>query len=336
MPLTTESLSTTDTIAANAANSLVETTNSLHSAIGAQAAKGEAIQGEGGGHGEAAAHEGTPELENFWNLLAKSNLNKPEAPTHKIIKYFDPYVADKQQATLNQTRQNVFFGILTAILILWIFRLCIRRRAMIPNRIQSIAEMLIEGLAKFYTSILGEKHGPRYLPFLIGLFLFILFNNLMGLVPLMKSATNQFQTNIILGICVFCYVQYTGLRYLGPRNYVLHLLGSPTTGIQWALTPLMFVLHVVGELVKPISLSLRLFGNLLGEDILLGVFAAMGITIVAALLKPWGIAHPLVGLPLHLPFMFLALLTSVIQALIFSLLSCVYILLMLPHEEEHH
>jgi F-type H+-transporting ATPase subunit a len=196
--------------------------------------------------------------------------------------------------------------------------------------------MLVEGMSRFFVSILGEKHGPRHLPFLLGLFFFILFNNLMGLVPFMKSSTNAWQLNISLAICVFLYVQYTGLRYLGPRKYLLHLLGNPENAVMWVLSPLLFALHVVGELVKPLSLSLRLFGNILGEDILLGVFAMLGITLTALLLKPVGIEHPLVGIPLQLPFLFLALLTSTIQALIFALLSCVYILLMLPHEEEHH
>jgi len=103
---------------------------------------------------------------------------------------------------------------------------------------------------------------------------------------------------------------------------------------MWLMSPLMLVLEVLGELIKPISLSLRLFGNIMGEDILLGVFAMLGILITGALLRPVGIEHVWLGIPLHFPFLFLAALTSTIQALIFSLLSCVYILLMLPHDEE--
>lgn len=296
---------------------------------------GAAEHGEGheGGHGEHP-----PELENFWNLLARSRLNDAEEmpATHAVIKHFDIYVDDSHAATVHATAQNIFFAFLTIGLVIFVFARALKRRAMIPGRGQSAVEMLIEGLYKFFMGILGEKHGRRYMPFLIALFLFILFNNLMGMVPLMKSSTNAFQCNIALGICVFLYVQYTGLRYNGPKKYFLHLMGNPQGVVMWMMMPLLLLLEIVGEIVKPISLSLRLFGNVLGEDILLGVFAGLGITVTALLLKPVGIEHPIAGIPLQLPFMFLALLTSTIQALIFSLLSSVYILLMLPHDEEAH
>lgn len=289
------------------------------------------------GHGEGHdGHEGhIPELENFWNLLAKSPLNNEDAVTHKIIKHFDPYVEDSYQATLHKTNQNVFFGLLAVVLLILFFRRALRKGAMIPDRAQSAVEIIIEGLRNFFISILGEKHGPRYIPFLLALFLFILSSNYMGLVPFMKSSTNAFQTNIVLGICVFLYVQYTGIRYNGLKKYFLHFLGNPKGVIMWIMAPLLFVIEIISELIKPISLSLRLFGNVLGEDVLLGVFAMMGVTILGSLLQPFHISHPILGIPLHLPFMFLATLTSTIQALIFSLLSCVYIFLMLPHEEEH-
>lgn len=307
--------------------------DAVTSAAHAGAAPAGHAAGAEGGHGGENGGE-TPELENFWNVLAKSGLNKSDAPTHGIIKYFDPYVGDPVAATLHKTAQNVFFSFLMVMVVIWVARRAVRKRAMIPDRAQSAAEILIEGMRNFFVSILGEKHGPRYVPFLLGLFFFILFNNLMGLVPLMKSSTSAFQCNIMLGLTVFLYVQYTGLRYNGPKRYILHLLGNPASAVQWIFSPLIFCLEVVAELVKPLSLSLRLFGNILGEDILLGVFAVLGITVTAVLLKPVGIEHPLVGIPLQLPFLFLATLTSTVQALIFSLLSCVYILLMLPHEHE--
>jgi len=314
-----------------------EISGDAHGAIVEHEAAGEAHEGDA----HAAEHGGhVPELENFWNLLAKSKLNAPDTFTHRIIKQFDPYVEDAQAATLHRTNQNVFFAFLTVLVVIVIARWAVRKRAMIPGRAQSAVEIVVEGLRNFFVSILGEKHGPRYVPFLLGLFFFILFNNWMGLVPFMKPATNAFQTNIVLGICVFLYVQYTGIRYNGPKNYILHLMGNPQGVIMWLLAPFLLLLEVISELVKPISLSLRLFGNILGEDILLGVFVTLGISLAALFLEPLGILggdHPIIGIPLHLPFLFLATLTSFIQALIFALLSCVYILLMLPHdhEEEH-
>ena len=116
----------------------------------------------------------------------------------------------------------------------------------------------------------------------------------------------------------------------GLLGYLHHLCGSPKDVTGWLLSPLMLFLEVFGELVKPISLSLRLFGNIFGEDKLLAIFALLGVIIVGLFGLP-----EVVGLPLHLPFMFLSLLLGFIQALVFSLLTTAYIGLMLPHEEHH-
>jgi F-type H+-transporting ATPase subunit a len=88
----------------------------------------------------------------------------------------------------------------------------------------------------------------------------------------------------------------------------------------------MLPLHLIEEVAKPLSLSLRLFGNIMGEDVLLGVFAMLGVSMLAFLKLP-------IGVPLHLPFIFLAVLLSTIQALVFTLLSTIYFLQMLPHDE---
>jgi F-type H+-transporting ATPase subunit a len=96
--------------------------------------------------------------------------------------------------------------------------------------------------------------------------------------------------------------------------------------------PLALPIHLIGELAKPLSLSCRLFGNIFGEDMLLAGFAALGIGAMAAMHLG---ALPF-GLPLHFPFLFLALLTSMVQAFVFSLLSTIYFLLMLPHDDHGH
>jgi F-type H+-transporting ATPase subunit a len=91
----------------------------------------------------------------------------------------------------------------------------------------------------------------------------------------------------------------------------------------------MLPLHLVGELAKPLSLSFRLFGNMLGEETLLAVFMGIGVTILA-------FTHLPVGVPLHVPFIFLALLTTFIQALVFTVLSTIYFSMVLPHPKEGH
>jgi F-type H+-transporting ATPase subunit a len=93
----------------------------------------------------------------------------------------------------------------------------------------------------------------------------------------------------------------------------------------------MIVLETIGTIIKPISLSLRLYGNTFGEDKLLASFLGMGMILSAVIFKT---STPWIGVPLHFPFMFLALLVSVIQSTVFALLTAVYIALLLPHE--HH
>ncbi len=182
----------------------------------------------------------------------------------------------------------------------------------------------MEWLDGFCHGVLGSE-SRRYLPFLGSLFLYILAMNFAGLVPGLKSPTSSIVTTGSLAFCVFVFVQYTGFRRLGLRGFLDHLAGEPRDPAGWVLAPLMVLLHVVGEIVKPVSLALRLFGNITGEDILLGVFLMLGALVVSVIHLP-------VGIPFHLPFMLLSVIFSVVQALVFTLLSTIYIFMMLPHE----
>ena len=132
---------------------------------------------------------------------------------------------------------------------------------------------------------------------------------------------------------MFVYVHYIGFTRNGPLGYVKHLAGNPQSAVEWAFVPIMFPIHVLGEIARPVSLSLRLFGNVSGEDVLLFAFCSLGVTALSAFHSP-------VGIPFQVPFILLAFLTSFIQALVFTLLSTIYILLWLPHEhhadEGHH
>ena len=136
---------------------------------------------------------------------------------------------------------------------------------------------------------------------------------------------------LALALVTFAYVQISGIINLGPLGYLDHLAGSPRTFIDWALVPLLMPIHVIGELAKPVSLSCRLFGNIFGEDMLLVAFASLGIAMVPFQAVPFGV-------PMHALFFPLALLGSFLQAMVFTVLSSIYILLMLPHEhhDEHH
>ncbi|MBZ0258348.1 F0F1 ATP synthase subunit A, partial [bacterium] len=150
------------------------------------------------------------------------------------------------------------------------------------------------------------------------------------LVPLMKAPTSSFAVTSALAICVFLYVQYIAMVRLGPVKYVFHLMGEPRDVVGWCLVPLFFPLHTMEEFIKPLSLACRLFGNIFGEDLLLGIAMILGVQMVVYYIP----ASP-VGIPLHLPFVFLSMLLGAIQALVFSLLATVYISMVLPHEDHH-
>lgn len=269
-----------------------------------------------GGHGKEAAPP--PELPSFITVLLNT-------------KFGEHYLKDTHFGhTLHVWEKQIILVIVVLLLGLFVWG-TLGMRANIPGRVQSLVEMGVEGFYNFITGIMGEA-GKKYVPFLGTLFLFIWVNNLMGIVPGFAAATSKFQTTVTLALVVFFYVNYVGIKEGGLKHFLWHLAGSPKDAIGWVLFPLMLPLEIIGMLAKPLSLSLRLFGNIMGEDILVGVFLMLGISLMGAF---W--PDPLVGVPLHFPFLFLALLTGTIQALVFTLLSTIYIMLVLPHHEhEHH
>ncbi|HEX2897723.1 MAG TPA: F0F1 ATP synthase subunit A, partial [candidate division Zixibacteria bacterium] len=153
---------------------------------------------------------------------------------------------------------------------------------------------------------------------------------LWGIIPGGHSPSTSLNTTLSLALLVFLYVQYTGITRLGVVGYLDHMANQPRDTIGWLMAGPMFLLHLFGEfVVKPGSLAFRLCGNITGEDILIAAFVGLGILVSESL---FGVN---IGLPFNIPFIFLGLLLSTIQALVFTLLSTIYILMMLPHEETH-
>lgn len=263
----------------------------------------------GGFVGPFASAEGVPELPNWVTVLSH-------------------YFHDNVIVTFLHNWEGMVFAFLVAAIIIAVVQVATRNPQMIPGRLQNFVEIGVEGLHNFIIDIIGPQ-GKQYVPFLATLFVYILAMNLSGVVPLGKSPTASPNTTVALAACVFLYSNWIGLRKNGPVGYVLHLAGSPKSAVQWALVPLMLPIHLLGELAKPVSLSLRLFGNVTGEDVLLYAFCSLGVAVLSFANSP-------VGIPLQIPFIFLALLTSTIQALVFTLLATIYILLWLPHDEEGH
>ena len=187
-------------------------------------------------------------------------------------------------------------------------------------RRRSFVEAAIGGLDRFVIDILG-KDGRFYTPLIGTLFIYILVMNLWGIVPFIgHSPSSNLNVTLSLALFIFITVQAHGLRKLGFIGYIKHFADLPKrpSALQWAMVPLMFPLHIIGELAKPVSLSLRLFGNITGEDALIAIFVAL-----------------IAWVPLQFFMYPIVLIGSSVQALVFASLSTVYILMMSPHEEEH-
>ena len=232
--------------------------------------------------------------------------------------------------------ENMIFGILVIVVLSSIFYFASKNAKLIPGRLQAACEGVVEWLDGFVCGILGPE-GRHYTPFLGTLFLYIWTMNLIGLVPLMKSNTANSMvlkgpvalpvptTTVALAIIVFVVVQTIGIQKQGIKGYLDHMAGSPRDVFGFVMSPLMFAIHVIGEFAKPFSLTFRLFCNIMGGHILVAVFVGMG---VAAMLP----------IPFQAPFLIFEIATSTIQAFVFTLLSTVYIAMMLPHgdhEEKH-
>jgi F-type H+-transporting ATPase subunit a len=266
-------------------------------------------EGAHGDSGHGAGHGAMPHLPNALTFL------KAWVPA-SVVHFFDAY-------------KDPIFSLTMAIVLALVFvSLSKKLDGRKPGRLQMAVEMLLGGLYSLFETIIGPT-ARRYTPYLGSLFIFILFNNLFGLLPLGHAATSSFaNTTFALGGLTFLYVQGIALKENGIGGWLHHLAGSPRTTLDWCLTPLFFPLHLVGELIKPLSLSLRLFGNIFGEETLVATMVLLGAGITYSLTNGFAYAP---GLPLQFPFYFLGLLSSTIQALVFTLLSTVYIALWLPH-----
>ncbi|HTZ11961.1 MAG TPA: F0F1 ATP synthase subunit A [Candidatus Margulisiibacteriota bacterium] len=213
---------------------------------------------------------------------------------------------------------DILYSLLIIAGLVSVSAIACRRGALVPGRMQNAAELLFGGIDDFICGILGPK-GRRYTPFIGTLFIYILCMNLAGLVPFMKSPTSNWSTTLALALCVFAYVQYSAVRELGFLGYLDHLFGRPRGIVAFSvfIPILMFFIHIVSELIRPISLSLRLRSNIWGEDMLIGVLSGFGIKAVPLIVFSMGII--IIG--------------AVVQAVVFSLLTTIYFALVLTHEE---
>ena len=213
-----------------------------------------------------------------------------------------------------------------------------RRLEMVPRGVQNFMEIVLEQFLTLIDDVLGHG-GRRYLPLLATLGLFIVTSNLMGLVPGLIAPTASLNTTAACALIVFFAYHWIGIRKQGIRAYARHFMG-PVVWLAWLMIPI----EIVSHMARPLSLSLRLFGNMTGGHILLAVFFfLMGFDGMLG----WALMGSLGGILLGAPaalimvvftvgFLYpLKILVAFLQAFIFVMLSMLYIAGAIE-EAEHH
>lgn len=173
---------------------------------------------------------------------------------------------------------------------------------------RSIVEGVLDFVAGLAEDVIGKPF-RTFLPLLVATFFFILISNLMGMIPGMVPTTESINTNLALGLAVFFYYTWAGIQEHG-ASYIKQF-----TGPVWWLIPLMLLIEVVAHLARPLSLSLRLLGNIFGDHLVLSVFNDLSYGIIAPAL-----------------FSFFGLMVACLQSFIFTLLSSIYISLAISHD----
>lgn len=193
-----------------------------------------------------------------------------------------------------------------------------------PGPLQNLAEVIYEFFDNLAVSLVGE-HGRRYVPLAGTIFLFVLFSNLLGLIPPGIAPTASLNTTIALAIIVIVYVQYESIRVNGIVGYFKHF--ARWGEVPVVISPLMFIIEVISELAKPVSLSIRLYANMFGkEQLTLALISALALPLFKAAYIP---------LPIQFPVLLLGLLVAFVQAFVFSLLTLIYLALVTEHAAHH-
>lgn len=201
--------------------------------------------------------------------------------------------------------------LIVMVVLMVVLGLAARKLSVVPSHRQTALEYLYEAVEGLLVDIVGEP-GKKYLPMIATLAIFIFSCNLLGLFPGLMSPTSKLNVTLGCAVTVFIYYHWQGMKTQGVLKYMKHFVGP----IPF-LAPLMVPIELISHCSRPLSLSVRLFGNIFAEDLLIAVIAS-----ILPFLLP-------------LPFMAVAIFTGIIQAFVFVLLACIYISGAVAHEEEY-
>jgi F-type H+-transporting ATPase subunit a len=169
--------------------------------------------------------------------------------------------------------------------------------------------MIGEFIHDLGSNAIGPEKVRPFLPVLFAVFFFILISNLSGLVPGFTPATESINTTLVLGLFIFLVFNYAGIKEHGLFGYL-----KTYAGPVWWMMPLLFCIEMIGMMARPVSLSLRLYGNIFGDHLVLSVFTGLTKVILPSFL------------------LFFGLLVACLQSFVFTLLSSIYISLATSHD----
>lgn len=217
----------------------------------------------------------------------------------------------------------LIFGSLVFLVVGLMYRLKVAsiQNPIIPDKgtsVRNVVEALGQMMMNTARSVMGEESAKRYYPYVIFVFCFILVNNVMGVFPGSMSPNQNLNTTLALGIFTFIYFNFQGIRAVGFINYMKHFAGPMP-----ALAILIFPIEIISISVRPLSLALRLRGNMDGDHLILGIFSELVPYIVP------------------IPFYAMGIFVGVLQAFVFTLLTMIYIGMATAHHdhdghEAHH
>jgi F-type H+-transporting ATPase subunit a len=224
--------------------------------------------------------------------------------------------------------------LLDYIILFFIFALAKVNPAMKPKKAQNLVEWFVKYLTDYADSIIGEK-AVQYYPLIVLLFCYVLIGNLMGLIPGLVSPTSSLSVTLALALIIFATVWINGIREKGLVGFFAHFAGGPT--IPLPVKFLMWPIEFLSDISRIISLSFRLFGNIIAKEILLSVLVTLVLlfypsmtsnTIFAVMGSFMFILRPLI--------IILGVLVSVIQAGVITLLASIYLAGAVSAHDEGH
>ena len=232
---------------------------------------------------------------------------------HGPLEQFEiiPYIEIKSGAYDFSFTNSSLVMILTVAIITLYLTLTVKSRAIIPTRMQLISEMLYNFVAQLLKDTVGDE-GRRYFPLVFSLFMFVLIGNMIGMIPYSFTFTSHIIVTFVLAAIVFIGTTILGFVKHGLRFFSFFII----PGLPWYMLPILLPIEVISYLSRPISLSVRLFANMLAGHTLLKVFAGFVVVLGIGGILPLVFIVALTGLEILIAFL---------QAYVFAILTCLYI-----------